>query len=235
MIARVQIRPEVVAGDDSVTGSLNIEHPLSGDTVVYPFGDRLWRHADRSGELRLRADDSENGGQNAIAHETPLIHGQFMSVNNQVIAHHPMVDEHAGMRNEIPQPENYASFKAWIIALCDCAPSQAALAKAVGVKPQMITKYRNGRSIEPENLQKFADYTGVSYAKLRLLVDGKSVSDARQIKDRINQTATPMGAQIGRKWEAIHDEGTRTLIAQQIENAIEQQKRLEIATRKRAG
>lgn len=98
-----------------------------------------------------------------------------------------------------------------------------------------MTKYLKGGSIEAETLQRFADYTAVSYAKLRMLVDGRPVSEASTIKDRINQTATPLGAQIGRQWEQIHDERTREIIAEHIKNALDQQSKLEAATRKRTG
>jgi hypothetical protein len=237
MITRVQIGPKVVASDDARASSLDVENSLSRNTaVIYPFRDRLRRNTDRTRKAGLGAQDAENGLKNASAHdESNLIHGQFMYVNRCVIDRKPLVDEHLGMANQIPQPENYGSFAAWVRALADFAGSQAALARAVTVKPQMITKYLNGRSIEPENLQKFADYSGTSYAKLRMLVDGKPASDAKNIKDRINQTGTPMGAQIGRKWEAIQDERTRNLIVQQIDNAIEQQNRLETLSRKRTG
>lgn len=234
MVTGVEIGPEVVTSDDSVANLLNVENSLGRNTAtVYPFGNRLRRNANSASEIRLRAEGLKSGVENVFPHDSKLIHARFMKINSPVMAHQLTAYDHAAMTSRIPQPENYATFAAWIRALSTYAGSQAALARAVGVSPQMITKYNNGGSPEPENLEKFSAYTGVSYAKIRLLVDGKPISEVKNIKDRINQTVTPLGAQIGRQWETIQDERTRSLIAEQIKIAIEQQTKLETASRKR--
>jgi transcriptional regulator with XRE-family HTH domain len=231
---RVEIGTELVSRDGAVTCPLNSDHALRRNTVVYPFGDRLWRYTNSPREGGLGTDGAERSLKDFTAHDCDaLIHSQFMSVNDTVIAHKPHVYDSSGMDKRIPQPENYANFAAWVRAAADYVGSQAALARAVGVSPQMVTKYLNGKTAEPENLEKFADWSGVAYAKLRMLMDGKPVSEAKAIRDRINQTATPLGAQIGRQWEQIQDERTRNLIAEQIRLAIEQQAKLEMAARKR--
>jgi transcriptional regulator with XRE-family HTH domain len=235
MVTRIQIGPEVVASDDTVTGPFDVKNALSRDSVVYPFGDRLWRNTDGPSKRSLRPESLEDGKQNIGCHETTYIHGQFMTVNSEVIAHNLPVDDHDAMPHRIPQPENYATFAAWVMAMASYAGSQAALARGVGVSPQMITKYLAGKSIEPENLEKFANFSGVSYAKLRLLVDGMPLSDAKNVKERVNQTVTPMGAQVGRQWEQIQDERMRGIIAEQIRMALDNQARLDVATRKRTG
>jgi transcriptional regulator with XRE-family HTH domain len=234
MVTRINVGPKVVASDDAIARPFDVEHSFSGDAVVYPFGDRLRRDTKGASEVRLRSEGSEDGVQNVVAHGSNVIHGQFMSVNRHVIERQPAVYDHGRMPHRIPQPENFASFAAWVTAMYAYAGSQAALARAVGVSPQMITKYLKGRSIEPENLEKFAQYSGVSYGKLRLLVEGKLATEAKNIKERFTQTATPQGAQVGRQWEQIHDERVRDLIAEQIKMALEQQARLEVASRKRA-
>lgn len=232
-VARIKIGTEIVSSDNPVACTLNVQDPLGGNPVVYPFGDRLWRDTESTSESSLRSECLESGGQKISVHEGSVIPPQFMHVKRQVMDANLTVDEHRGMQQRIPQPENYATFAAWVRALVQGAPSQAALARAVGVKPQMLTKYLAGKSIEPENLQKFADYAAVSYAKLRLLVDGKSLSDAKNIKDRVNQTSTPMGAQIGRQWEQIQDERQRANVAEQIRMYLELQTKIDAATRKK--
>lgn len=252
MITGIEIRSEVVPSDDPVQSPLNVNHLLRRDSALEPSSDGLRRDAQLAGELGLApvpergncAPENNSGTWNSIreldsgiSHNCKVIHGRFIPVNDRVIAHTPAADEHEPMSNaSIPQPENYASFAAWVRALVhQVGGNQAALCRAVGIKPQMLTRYLSNGAPTTENLQKFADYSGVSYAKLRLLIDGKPLSEAKTIKDRVNQTATPAGAQIGRQWEIIQDERTRALIAEQIKIALEHQARLDVATRKRTG
>lgn len=259
MVARVHIGSQVVPTDDTITSTLNFDHSLRGDAVLDPLGNGRRGDANSTSEFSLRTDlldheakdvvldrggqeigvteDAANSGVCAVSHGANVIHGRFMTVNRQFIAHKLPGDEHGPMSTRhMPQPENYATFAAWVRALLPFAGNnQAALARAVGVRPQMLTKYLAGGGPSLESLEKFANYAGTSYAKLRLLVDGKPVSEAKVIRDRINQTNTPLGAQIGRQWENIQDERMRNLIAEQIKVALEAQARLESASRKRTG
>jgi transcriptional regulator with XRE-family HTH domain len=259
MVAGIHFGTEVIPADDAITGTLDTQSTLCRDAVLDPLGNGRRGYLAAPSELGLRAnlldhfakdvvlddgcqevriaEDATNRDVRLVSHGANVIHGRFTSVNRQVIAHKPPGDEHGPMNaRPMPQPENYANFAAWVRALLPFAGNnQAALARAVGVKPQMLTKYLAGGGPSMENLEKFADYAGTSYAKLRLLVDGRPVSEAKVIRDRINQTSTPLGAQIGRQWESIQDERMRNLIAEQIKVALEAQSKLESATRKRAG
>jgi transcriptional regulator with XRE-family HTH domain len=235
----VHVGPEIVTSNVTPPGTSEVgaldRHSFFGrDARLKPLGDGLRGNLELPSKCGLGTESLDGALQNFNVAHTVVVHRQFTAVNCDVIDSQPLVDDY-GVMKQVPQPENYATFAAWVIALCSWAGSQARVAKEVGVSPQAMTKYRKGGSIEPRTLEKFADYSGVSYAKLRMLVDGKPVSDASQIKDRVNQTRTPLGAQIGRQWEQISDERTRGLIAEHIKQALEQESRLDAATRKRTG
>lgn len=229
---RVDIRTQVGTSDSTLTGSLDVQDALRRDTVIYPFGDRLWGHADGASEIGLRAKGPENAGENCAGHNLSVIHRQFMSVNDQMIAYQPMDDESTGMDRRMPQPDGYANFAAWVRAAYEFTGGQAPLARAVGVSPQAITKYLAGRSATPETIEKFAAWAGVPYAKLRMLVDGRPNSEVKQIKERLNQTATPLGSQVGRQWEQIQDSRVRDMIAMQIQHELERQNKAAMSRKK---
>lgn len=224
LLRRIDIRTEIGAGDGSLASSLDIEDTLGRNAVVYPFGDRLWGDTKDTCEFGLGTERLKNSGENATVHNLSFIHRQFMPVNEPIIAHKQKVDEAWRMEKRVPQPENYATFSAWVLAAAAFAGGQAALARAVKVSPQMLTRYINGGGAKKHNLQKFADWAQISYSKLRDLMEGRQTQDnPRQGKDRPNQTFTPLGAQIGRQWEQIADERARSLIAEQIQHELERQ------------
>lgn len=236
---RVEIRSDVVPSDVFPVGTREVR-ALDGNDLLgrnadlEPLGDGLRTDAELTRERGLRLEGLDDSMQRICDGHNVVVHRQFTSVNRQAIDSQPLVDDDAARMKPVPQPENYATFAAWVSALCQRAGSQARVAKEVGVSPQAMTKYLKGGSISPKTLERFADHGGVSYAKLRMLVDGRPASEAGAIRDRINQTATPAGAQIGRQWEQIQDERTRELIAEQIRNALELQAKLDAATRKRS-
>lgn len=74
----------------------------------------------------------------------------------------------------VPDPASCTTFSGWVRELTDqrrYGVRQRILAEVAGTTPQAVSKWLKGGAIEADRLARIAEWTGVSYQALRLLVD----------------------------------------------------------------
>lgn len=74
----------------------------------------------------------------------------------------------------VPDPSSFTTFSGWVRELTDpdrYGVRQRVLAEVAGASPQAVTKWLKGGAIEADKLARVAEWCGVSYQSLRLLVD----------------------------------------------------------------
>lgn len=228
MVTRIKVGANVVPSDDAITSTLNVEHSLSGNLVLFPLSDRVRRDPESSSKLGLGAevpfDSGKDAGVSSVTHMTDYIHRQLSRVNPHLIAGAKSTHDTKAMV-DTPRPEHYTAFKDWLEAVRKSRNlTKAAIAAIGGKSPQAATKWFQGGDIEPESLAKVADWAGVPYEHLRLLLDGQPINKKRPVVPILS----PIAQRISRKAEMLDDvsiSAVETLIDTFLATAQKQNKR----------
>lgn len=216
-VERIQVGTKLMSGDTPIHGLLDLENPLSRDTGLLPLGDRIGGHTEPPGQLCLR-HNPEDGVQSAVVHIDDYIHRRLMRVNHHLIADDQPTADHKRMV-DTPRPEHYATFPQWLIAIQSARKvTQRAIATIAGTKPQAVTKWLKGGGVEPEPLRKLANWAGVEYSALRLLLDGQPQETGRQKKQFTQQAPATM--RIARKIDLLKDEVSLTAVESLVDTLL---------------
>lgn len=220
MVSRIQVGSEVVSGNDSVASPLDVEHSLGGNLVLFPLRDGVRRDTEPVSELGLRAEVSPDPLKYAeisnIAHMRNYIHRQLSGVNPNLIADQILTSETKRMV-DTPRPEHYTAFKDWLDAVRKARGlTKAAIAQIGGRTPQAATKWFQGGDVEPESLRKIADWAGVPYEHLRLMLDGQPINGK---KKTVVPIMSPIAQRISRKAEML-DETSITAVETLIDTFL---------------
>lgn len=182
MVTRIQIGPEVVTSDDPITSPLNLDHSQRGNLVLFPLRDGVLGHAHRFRERGLRTEvvnEPLERGTGTVTHMSSFLHSRLSEVNPRFIAGTKPAADNKQMV-DTPKPEHYPSFAAWLTATKKSFRVQKKdIAEIAGVSPQAVSKWFKGGDVGPEPLQKIADWSGVQYASLRLLIEGKPMLEQK--------------------------------------------------------
>jgi transcriptional regulator with XRE-family HTH domain len=179
MVTRINVGAEVVPSDDSIADTLDFKHPLGGNLLLFPLRNRVRRNSEPSREFLLRSEMLENPSERVI-HMPSVLHYGLRKRNRQLIAtDKPSVDNEN--MAETPRPEHFSEFKDWLEAVrLSRRLSKKSIAEVAGKTPQAASKWFSGGDIEPEPLRKIADWAGVPYAELRMLLDGQPLTQKRR-------------------------------------------------------
>jgi transcriptional regulator with XRE-family HTH domain len=85
-----------------------------------------------------------------------------------------------------PDPAQFRNFGEWMRELTKKPDGvkQVTIAKVAGVKPQAVTKWVNGGSIEVDKLMRIAQWAELDFDELRRLVDDGKLTVARVAEPR---------------------------------------------------
>lgn len=207
MVTRIQVGPEVVTSDDPIASSLNLDHSQRGNLVSFPLRNGVLGDADGLSESRLRTevvDEPLKRGLGTVTHMTAFLHSRLSSVNPRFIAGpQPSADNKRMV--DTPRPEHYPSFAAWLEATRKAfRVKKQQIAEVAGVSPQAVSKWFKGGDVGAEPLQRIADWAGVPYASLRLLLEGKPLADQKAKKG--SPPASPAVQRISRKVQSLQDD-----------------------------
>lgn len=182
MVTGIEVGPEIVTSDDSIACPLDVKHSLGGNLIQFPLAHRVDRNAETRGELPLRAEMSKNAIKRAkgtVTHIATVVHRQLRKRNRQLIDR-PEGDHDNKQMVDIPSPEHYSTFAQWLEAARKSRRlTKAAIARIGGVQPQAATKWFKTGDVKPESLRKLSDWSGIDYSKLRLLLEGQPITEAR--------------------------------------------------------
>lgn len=220
MITRIKVGTEIVSSDDTITSSLNVENPLSGNLLLFPLGDRVRGDPKSAGEFGLAAEMSldalEDAGVSNVTHMNGYINRQLSRVNPHLIDSAVGAGQHKRMV-DTPRPEHYTSFKDWLEATRKSRGlTKASIAQIAGRTPQAATKWFQGGDVEPESLRKIADWAGVPYEHLRLMLDGQPIEGR---KKAVTPILSPIAQRISRKAEML-DETSITAVETLIDTFL---------------
>lgn len=224
MVTRIQVGTEVVTSDDSIASPLNLEHSQRGNLVSLPLRDRVLGDANSFGERRLRTevvDEPLKRGLGTVTHMSAFLHSRLNSVNPRFIAGlQPSADNKRMV--DTPKPEHYPSFATWLEATRKAFRVQKQqIADIAGVSPQAVTKWFKGGDVRAEPLQKIADWSGVPYASLRLLLEGKPLADQRTKKGA--PAPSPAVQRIARKVQSLQgDEASLSAVEVLVDTFLSQ-------------
>lgn len=204
MVTRIQVGPEVVTSDDPITSSLNLDHSQRGNLLSFPLRDSVFGHANSLGESRLRTevvDEPLKRSLGTVTHMSAFLHSRLSSVNPRFIAGlQPAADNKRMV--DTPKPEHYPSFAAWLEATRKAFRVQKQqIADIADVSPQAVSKWFKGGDVGAEPLQKIADWSGAPYSSLRLLLEGKPLTDQRSKKNA--PAPSPAVQRIARKVQSL--------------------------------
>lgn len=150
-----------------------------------------------------------------------FLHSRLNSVNPRFIAGlQPPADNKRMV--DTPKPEHYPSFAAWLEATRKAFRVQKQqIADIAGVSPQAVTKWFKGGDVGAEPLQKIADWSGVRYASLRLLLEGKPLTDQRTNKGA--PAPSPAVQRIARKVQSLQgDEASLSAVEVLVDTFLSQ-------------
>lgn len=183
MVKRVQIGPEFVARDDSIASPLDIEDALGGNILEFPLGNSVRGDSQGVGECFLRAQMAKNsvkGSAGSVTHIRERIHRQFRGRNRQLIEGS---EEDADNKQMVdtPKPEHYSTFAQWLEAIRAARKvKKADIATIAKVKPQAVSKWFKGGDVNPAALALISNWSGVEYSKLRMLLEGQPLTEAKK-------------------------------------------------------
>lgn len=238
MVTRVKVGAEVVASDSTTDSTLNVEHPLSGNLVLFPLRHGIRRDTESLGQLSLGAEDGKDSLEGMRGSGTGVVLGlgrdlgsdfhanklnrRLSLVNCRLIAEHESHVDHQHMV-DTPKPEHYSAFKDWLEAFrASRNLLQADIAEIAGVSAQAVTKWFSGGGVQTKALKKLASAAGVPYAHLRMLVEGQPIGEGRQ--KRGMPPPSPAVQRIARKIELLAADETKiTAVEAMIDALIAQQ------------
>jgi hypothetical protein len=206
MVTRINVGTEIVPSDDTTTDALDLKHPFSGNLLLFPLGNRVRRNPEQPREFLLRSKMLEDQGERVV-HMKPFLHYGLRKRNRQLIdAHKPPVDNEN--MPDTPKPEHFSAFKDWLeaVRLSRRLPKRA-IAEVAGKSAQAASKWFAGGDIEPEPLRKIADWAGVPYAELRLLLDGQPITTQKR-RNGAASVHAPVVQRISRKIEQLAGDDT---------------------------
>jgi hypothetical protein len=172
---RVQIGPQLVAGDATASSGLDTQYANCRNLALFPSRDRLRSNLEEFGKLSL-ADNFKDRPEGNVVHIGNYIHRRLSDVNSVLIAGPRLVGDHKPMV-EIPKPELYGAFKDWLTAVLTARSlTKADIATIAQASPQAVTRWFKGGGVAEEQLERLATWAGADYGILRLLVEGRPVS-----------------------------------------------------------
>lgn len=221
MVTRVQIGPEVVTSDDPITSPLDIEHSLGGNLLLLPLGDRVRGNPEALRKLHLGAEMPEDPVKCSVTHMDSFLHYRLNKLNHGFIAAYKPAADNKRMV-DTPRPEHYPTFAAWLDATRKAFKLRKGdIAEIGGVTPQAVSKWFRNGAVGPEPLEKIANWAGVSYADLRLLIEGKPLHEPKGKKGL--PPPSPAVQRIARKVHLLGDESSLGAVEVLVDTFLSQQ------------
>lgn len=89
-----------------------------------------------------------------------------------------------------PDPHSVKDFAEWLRELIRMGGlKQKDIAAVAGATPQAVTKWLQGKTIEPERLVRIAEWSGFPYEQLRRLVDERKIG---LMRSGVSEAAVPV-------------------------------------------
>jgi transcriptional regulator with XRE-family HTH domain len=229
MVTRINVGTEFVPGDDSITNALDFKHPLGGNLLLFPLRNRVRRNSESSREFLLRSEMLENPSERVI-HMPSFLHYGLRKRNRQLIdAPKPSV-ENENMP-DTPRPEHFSSFKDWLEATRRAhGLKKAAIAEVAKKSPQAASKWFKGGNVEPEPLKRIAEWAGVPYLELRMLLEGQPLTTQKR-RNGSAQATSHVVHRLSKKIEQLSGDDTSMVV---IEGLIDSLLSVHTKGRKRA-
>lgn len=201
MVTGIKVGAEVVSSDDPITSPLNVEHSLSRNLVLFPLRNSVRRDADSLCKLLLGAQVPEDSSKCSVVHMSDVLHSRLNNINPGFIAGSKPAADNKQMV-DTPRPEHYPSFNAWLEATRKAfGVRKGDLATVAGVSAQAVSKWLKGGDVGAVPLRKLADWAGVPYSDLRMLLEGQPIRDAKPRKGL--PTPSPAVQRLSRKIQIL--------------------------------
>jgi transcriptional regulator with XRE-family HTH domain len=218
MVTRIEIGTELIAGDSAIDGALNLKHALGRNLLLFPLGNCVRGNTEEFREFSLRSDNIEHGLKGSVVHMQNYIHRRLSGINRHLIGGHQPTEENKQMV-DTPRPEHFSEFKDWLEAVRrQRNVDKADVASIGGASPQAATKWFKGGNVNPDALQKLADWAGFEYIELRALLEKKPLPGSKA-KKGIKQPSAD-AQRIARKVDLLTDDSSLTAVEALIDTLL---------------